>query len=138
MCESGSSARKEGSPSSTPRRFSRAISLQTPHIGSMTPQPDPLEAPPPGPPYRGAREPMFNLPPGTLWLGLGMVAAFGLQSLLEGAAWAWLMNTFAFVSTTFWPPGAALPSLQGLMTLVSHAFLPFDLMNLGLKDRTSV
>src|SRR3546814_10248145 len=44
-----------------------------------------------------------------------------------------LMNTFAFVSTTFWPPGAALPSLQGLMTLVSHAFLHFDLMHLGLN-----
>src|SRR3546814_11875379 len=84
MCESGSSARRERWPSSTRRRFPLAIARQNPHIGSMTPQPDPLEAPPPGPPYRGAREPMFNLPPGTLWLGLGLVAAFGLPRLRDG------------------------------------------------------
>src|SRR3546814_9442662 len=84
MCESGSSARRERWPSSTRRRFPLAIARQNPHIGSMTPQPDPLEAPPPGPPYRGAREPMFNLPPGTLWLGLRSEEhTYEIQSLLR-------------------------------------------------------
>ena len=95
----------------------------------MTPQPDPLEAPPPP----AGREPMFNLPPGTLWLAVAIVAVFGLENILEGPAWSWLFNTFAFVSTTFWPPGAAAPSLQGVMTLVSHAFLHGDFMHLALN-----
>lgn len=95
----------------------------------MTPQPDPLEAPPPP----AGREPMFNLPPGTLWLVVAIVAVFGLENILEGPAWSWLFNTFAFVSTTFWPPGAAAPSLQGVMTLVSHAFLHGDFMHLALN-----
>jgi membrane associated rhomboid family serine protease len=100
----------------------------------MTPQPDPLEAPPPpAPPHDRGREPMFNLPPGTLWLALAMVLVFLLQSLLEGPAWSWLLNSFAFVSTTFWPAGAAAPSLQGVMTLVSYAFLHADFMHLALN-----
>src|SRR3546814_2519247 len=59
----------------------------------MTPQPDPIDAPPPpGPPYRRGHEPMFNLPPGTLWLALAMVAMLGLQTLLEGPSWSWLLK----------------------------------------------
>lgn len=76
---------------------------------------------------------MFNLPPGTLWLALAMVAVFGLQTLLEGPSWSWLLNTFAFVSTSFWPPGAAAPTAAGMMTLVTHAFLHADLMHLALN-----
>jgi membrane associated rhomboid family serine protease len=94
----------------------------------MTPQPDPLGAPPPV-----GREPMFNLPPGTLWLALAMVLVFLLQSLLDGPAWTWLLNTFAFVSTSFWPPAAAGPTLHGLMTLVTYAFLHADFMHLALN-----
>jgi membrane associated rhomboid family serine protease len=94
----------------------------------MTPQPDPIEAPPPA-----GREPMFNLPPGTLWLTVVMVAVFGLQSLLEGPAWTWLFSTFAFISTVFWPPGAEAPTLNGAMTLVTYAFLHGDFMHLALN-----
>src|SRR3546814_3615290 len=90
----------------------------------MTPQPDPIDAPPPpGPPYRRGHEPMFTLPPGTLWLALAIVAMFGLQTLLEGPSWSSLLNTFAFVSTRFWPPGAPAPTAAGELTLVTHAFL---------------
>lgn len=99
----------------------------------MTLQPDPPEALPPAPPGPRPREPMFNLPPGTLWLALAMIAVFVLQSLLEGQAWSWLLNTFAFVSTAFWPPAAPFPTAQGVMTLVSHAFLHADLVHLGLN-----
>jgi membrane associated rhomboid family serine protease len=95
----------------------------------MTPQPDPIEAPPPP----AGREPMFNLPPGTLWLTVAMVAVFGLQSLLEGPAWTWLFSTFAFISTVFWPPGAEAPTLNGAMTLVTYAFLHGDFMHLALN-----
>ena len=94
----------------------------------MTPQPDPLGAPPPA-----GREPMFNLPPGTLWLGLAMVAVFALQSLLGGRALHWLFANLAFISTVFWPPGAAGPTLHGIVTLVTHAFLHADLVHLGLN-----
>jgi membrane associated rhomboid family serine protease len=95
----------------------------------MTPQPDPIEAPPPP----AGREPMFNLPPGTLWLTVAMIAVFGLQSLLEGPAWTWLFSTFAFISTVFWPPGAEAPTLNGAMTLVTYAFLHGDFMHLALN-----
>ncbi|GAB4365667.1 MAG: rhomboid family intramembrane serine protease [Kiloniellaceae bacterium] len=97
----------------------------------MTPQPAPVDRPlPPGP---GGREPAFNLPPGTLWLGLAMVLVFGLQNLLEGASWAWLFNTFAFISTVFWPPGAGGPAAAALPTLVTYAFLHADFMHLALN-----
>ncbi|MGF1628379.1 MAG: rhomboid family intramembrane serine protease [Kiloniellaceae bacterium] len=96
----------------------------------MSPQPDPIDAPPP-PPVR--REPMFNLPPGTLWLAVAMIAVFVLQNVLEGRAWTWLFSTFAFVSTVFWPPGAGVPSLGGLFTLVTYAFLHGDFMHLALN-----
>ncbi|MGE5767396.1 MAG: rhomboid family intramembrane serine protease [Bacteroidota bacterium] len=99
----------------------------------MTPHPDQPEATPPAAPEFRPREPIFNLPPGTLWLALAMIAVFVLESLLEGPAWSWLLNTFAFVSTAFWPPGAALPTAQGVMTLVSHAFLHADLVHLALN-----
>jgi len=101
----------------------------------MSSQPDPQEAPPPPPPppYRSGREPVFNLPPGTLWLALAMVAVFGLENLLDGPAWGRLMNGFAFVSTTFWPPGAETPTLQGVVTLVTYAFLHADFMHLALN-----
>lgn len=95
----------------------------------MTPQPDPLGAPTPP----AGREPMFNLPPGTLWLGLGMVAVFALQNLLQGRAEAWLFANLAFISTVFWPPVAGGPTLQGVVTLVSHAFLHADFMHLALN-----
>jgi len=83
-------------------------------------------------PPRG-REPAFNLPPGTLGLALAMVLVFLLESLLEGPAWTWLLTTFAFISTVFWPPGVAGPSLQGVMTLVTHAFLHGGFMHLALN-----
>jgi membrane associated rhomboid family serine protease len=94
----------------------------------MTPQPDPTDAPPPR-----RREPMFNLPPGTLWLGVAMVVVFLVESQLEGRAWSWLFGTFAFISTVFWPPGAEMPGPAGLMTLVTHAFLHGDFMHLALN-----
>ena len=102
----------------------------------MSSQPDPprnaTQGPPP-PPFGGGREPMFNLPPGTKWLALAMLAAFALQNILEGPAWTWFMSTFAFVSTTFWPPGSELPSLLGLASLVSYAFLHADFMHILLN-----
>ncbi|MGF1592243.1 MAG: rhomboid family intramembrane serine protease [Kiloniellaceae bacterium] len=76
---------------------------------------------------------MFNLPPGTLWLGLAMVAVFLVESQLEGRAWSWLFGNFAFISTVFWPPGAETPGLAGLATLVTHAFLHANLMHLALN-----
>lgn len=76
---------------------------------------------------------MFNLPPGTLWLALAMAAVFAIESLLDGPAWSRLMNGFAFVSTIFWPPGADAPTLHGVMTLVSYAFLHADFMHLALN-----
>lgn len=99
----------------------------------MTPQLHPPEASPPAAPEFRPREPIFNLPPGTLWLALAMIAVFVLETLLEGPAWSRLLNTFAFVSTTFWPPAASLPTAQGVMTLVSHAFLHADLVHLALN-----
>jgi len=100
----------------------------------MTAQPDPADRPPPPPPPPGGRyEPAFNLPPGTLWLSLAMVLVYLLESLLEGPSWTWLLNTFAFISEVFWPQGAALPSLQGVMTLVTHAFLHGSFMHLALN-----
>ena len=76
---------------------------------------------------------MFNLPPGTKWLALAMLAAFALQNVLEGQAWSWFMTTFAFVSTTFWPPGSELPGLTGLASLVTYAFLHGDFMHILLN-----
>ncbi|MGD1877481.1 MAG: rhomboid family intramembrane serine protease [Kiloniellaceae bacterium] len=98
----------------------------------MSPQPDPIDQPPPGPPFQ-RREPMFNLPPGTLWLTVAMIGVFLLEQVLEGPAWTWLFNTFAFVSTTFWPPGAGAPTLAGAMTLVTYAFLHADFMHIALN-----
>lgn len=95
----------------------------------MSPQPDPIEAPPPP----TGREPIFNLPPGTLWLTVAMIAVFGLQNLLEGPSWTWLLSTFAFISTAFWPPGAEMPGLAGFMTLVTYAFLHGDFLHLALN-----
>jgi membrane associated rhomboid family serine protease len=101
----------------------------------MSAQPDPsghsTQGPPP--PFRGGREPMFNLPPGTLWLALAMIAVFALQNILEGRAWSWFMSTFAFVSSSFWPPYSDLPSLMGLATLVTYAFLHADFMHILLN-----
>jgi membrane associated rhomboid family serine protease len=98
----------------------------------MTSQPDPAEQTPPPPPPRG-REPAFNLPPGTLWLALAMILVFLLESVLEGPSWSWLLSNFAFISTVFWPPGSSAPTLQGVMTLVSHAFLHGSFMHLALN-----
>ena len=97
----------------------------------MSPQPDPIQGPPQPPP--SGREPMFNLPPGTLWLALAMVGGFLLQNLLEGPNWTWLLSTFAFISTSFWPAGSDWPSLAALPTLVTHAFLHADFMHLALN-----
>jgi len=100
----------------------------------MTPPPDPAEqSPPPPPPPTSGHEPAFNLPPGTLWLALAMVLVFLLQSVLERPAWSWLLTNFAFISTVFWPPGSGAPTLQGVMTLVSHAFLHGSFMHLALN-----
>lgn len=99
----------------------------------MTPQSEPPDVPPPAVPEFRTREPIFNLPPATLWLALAMIAVFVLENLLEGRAWSWLFNTFAFVSTTFWPPAAPTPTAKGIMTLVSHAFLHADLVHLALN-----
>jgi membrane associated rhomboid family serine protease len=76
---------------------------------------------------------MFNLPPGTLWLTLAMIAVFAVQNLLDGPSWSWFMSTFAFVSTTFWPPGSDGPSLAALPTLLTYAFLHADFMHLALN-----
>jgi len=76
---------------------------------------------------------MFNLPPGTLWLALAMLGGFALENLLKGPNWTWLLSTFAFVSTSFWPPGSEWPSAAGLPTLVTHAFLHADFMHLALN-----
>lgn len=100
----------------------------------MTPQPDPADRTPPPPPTTpGGYEPAFNLPPGTLWLGLAMVLVFLLQSVLEGPAQRWLLTTFAFISPVFWPPGAGLPTAHGALTLVTHAFLHGGFMHLALN-----
>ncbi len=102
----------------------------------MSVQPEPThdhhEGPPP-PPRFGGREPMFNLPPGTLWLTLAMLACFALQHILEGPAWSLFMSTLAFVSTVFWPAGSELPSLTALPSLVTYAFLHADFMHLALN-----
>ncbi len=100
--------------------------------GSPQGPPPPGSPPPEEPPY-GGREPMFNLPPGTMWLTLAMIACFALQNILEGPTWSWFMSTLAFVSTTFWPPGSDAPSLSGLPTLVTYAFLHADFMHLALN-----
>jgi membrane associated rhomboid family serine protease len=98
----------------------------------MSAQPDPSHDPRQGPPPR-RREPAFNLPPGTLWLTLAMLACFALQNILEGPAWTWFMSALAFVSTVFWPPGSELPSLLALPSLVTYAFLHADFMHLALN-----
>ena len=98
----------------------------------MSPQPDPIDTHGPGgPPHR--HEPAINLPPGTLWLTVAMIAVFVLEQVLAEPARTWLLNTFAFISTVFWPPGAEAPSLAGLMTLVSYAFLHADFMHIALN-----
>jgi len=100
----------------------------------MTPPPDPAEqSPPPPPPPTSGHEPAFNLPPGTLWLALAMVLVFLLESVLERPAWSWLLTNFAFISTVFWPPGADMPTAQGTLTLVTHAFLHGSFMHLALN-----
>jgi membrane associated rhomboid family serine protease len=76
---------------------------------------------------------MFNLPPGTLWLTLAMLACFALENLLEGPAWTRFMSALAFVSTVFWPPGSELPSLLALPSLVTYAFLHANFMHLALN-----
>lgn len=76
---------------------------------------------------------MFNLPPATLWLSLAIIAVFVLQNILSGPSWTWLMSSLAFVSTSFWPPGADLPALAGLPSLVTYAFLHADFMHILLN-----
>ncbi|NIA70162.1 rhomboid family intramembrane serine protease [Pelagibius litoralis] len=96
----------------------------------MSPQPDPSYGPPPPP---GGRQPMFNLPPGTMWLTLAIIVAFGIENVLQGEAWRWFFANFAFVSSIFWPPGSAWPSVSGMLSLVTHAFLHGDFMHLMLN-----
>ena len=95
----------------------------------MSPNPDPsYRTPPPG-----GYEPAFNLPPGTLWVTLAIVAVFVLEAVLPGAFARWLFSNFAFISPFFWPPGSSLPTLGGVVSLVTHAFLHADLMHLALN-----
>ncbi len=68
-----------------------------------------------------------------MWLALAMLLVFLLESVLEGPPWTWLLTTFAFISEVFWPSGAGLPTLQGVMTLVTYAFLHGDFMHLALN-----
>lgn len=94
----------------------------------MSPQPDPSFQPPPS-----GREPIFNLPPATLWLAVAMVIAFAIENLLQGWLWEFFFYNFAFISPFFWPPGYEMPRMGGLVTLVTHAFLHADLMHLALN-----
>jgi membrane associated rhomboid family serine protease len=95
----------------------------------MSLQPDPVDLPPP--PRR--REPVFNLPPATMWLAVALIVAFAVERLLPGRAWQWFFSHFAFISVVFWPPGAALPRPAALHSLVTYAFLHGDLMHLGVN-----
>ncbi|WP_193370004.1 rhomboid family intramembrane serine protease [Pelagibius marinus] len=99
----------------------------------MSVPPEHFHDPDQGPPPPRGREPVFNLPPGTLWLTLAMLACFALQNILEGPAWTWFMSALAFVSPVFWPPGSDLPSLLALPSLVTYAFLHADFMHLALN-----
>lgn len=76
---------------------------------------------------------MFHLPPGTLWLSLAILIAFGVENVLQGRLWQLFFYNFAFVSPFFWPSGNALPRMGGLISLVTHAFLHADLMHLVLN-----
>lgn len=95
----------------------------------MSPNPDPsFRTPPPG-----GHEPAVNLPPGTLWVTLAIVAVFGLEALLPDALQFWLFRNLAFFSPFFWPAGHSLPTLGGMTSLVTHALLHADLMHLVLN-----
>ncbi len=97
----------------------------------MSAQPDPSYQPPPPPP--AGREPIFLLPPVTKWLAIAMIAVFVVEQLLGERAWLWFFTHFAFVSVVFWPPGAELPSLAALPSLLTYAFLHADLMHLAIN-----
>lgn len=99
----------------------------------MSAQPDPSHDPHQGPPLPPGREPVFNLPPGTMWLALALIACFALQNLLEGRAWSWFMSNLAFVSPNFWPPDSATPNLLAVPSLVTYAFLHGGFMHLVLN-----
>jgi len=76
---------------------------------------------------------MFNLPPATKWLALAMIAVFVVEQFLDQAAWMWFFTRFAFISVVFWHPGAALPNLFALHTLITYAFLHGSVMHLAVN-----
>jgi membrane associated rhomboid family serine protease len=83
-------------------------------------------------PWPEPRQPVFNAPPGTVWLCIALVAAHILFSILP-AEWQYrLLQRFAFVPAAFlaqFGPRGELVFGEWL-SLVSYAFLHGDLLHL--------
>lgn len=82
------------------------------------------------------REPIFNAPPGTLWLCGALIACHLLFELASPAWQDLVLETFAFVPGVFLAQfagqGAGF-SIPVLLSPVSHAFLHFDFVHLALN-----
>ncbi len=81
---------------------------------------------------RAARQPVFNAPPGTLWLCLALLIAYGLFVLAPARWQEWAVAHLAFVPAFFLAQFSAEGpgiSAAGLAPLVTYMFLHGDLLH---------
>jgi len=92
------------------------------------------QAPSPGP---QPREPIFNAPPGIMWLCIALVLVHAASSLLGGEVEQWFFQRFAFSPVYFWSligGGQFSVSPWSGFTLLTHAFLHADWMHLLINS----
>ncbi len=83
-----------------------------------------------------SREPVFNAPPGIVWLCASLVVVHALSTLLGRDLELWVVQRFAFSPVYFWSligSGQYLVPSWSPITLVTHAFLHGDWMHLAVN-----
>ena len=94
-------------------------------------------SPGPSSPGPAPREPIFNAPPGIIWLCVFLVLVHAASSLLGGGIEQWFFRRFAFSPVYFWSligSGQYSVSPWSGFTLLTHAFLHGDWMHLFINS----